>query len=567
MEIEVKRDGGARVRLPILIERLLKNRGYEGESLRLLLNPSFKILKDPNILHDMDLAVGRLVKAFENEEKICIYADYDLDGTSGSVLLQESLLKLGFRNVEIYQPDRFREGYGLKINVVENLAAKGVSLIITVDLGITANKEVKRAQELNVDVIVTDHHLPSGDLPKAVAVVNPNKGICESGLGHLCGTGVAFYLVMALKRAMIAKNLASDSDLDLKSLLDLFCIGTLTDMVPLKDENRVLVRHGLSQLAKTQRPGFRALMASLAFDGGGISSAEVGFKIAPKLNALSRMDTSLKPIDLYTVSDLSTAKSWVQEVMQTNDLRKSYQSMADKLAAEFLASHQVENFVWLYSDQIHRGIMGLVATKVTSQTGLPSFVGHITEAGTIVGSARAPSISSLDLTEILESCASSLHQYGGHAKAAGFELDQLNAEKFRRALKDYFASRTEGVKKVEWQHDGVARLAEISTDFMNWLVHLEPFGNGFPVPSFHLTGQFISNSRLLKGNHLKLTLVDPNDKKSMDAIWFSPPSGKDYLFEFGANTRVDCWVQPQWNEFQGRKTIQLLIQDMVKTAQ
>src|SRR6185312_17143063 len=249
---------------PVLIQKFLLGRGFKDlAEIQNFFQSKLSDLKEPLLMKDMDKAVARLVQVFEKQEKVCVYADFDLDGTSGLALLTDGLRQLGFKNVFLAQPRRLSDGYGFHAHIVEELARQGVTCIVTVDVGITANKAVATASELGIDVIVTDHHQPGPVLPPGFAVVNPNQAGDASGLGYLCGAGVAFYLLRALKRGLINKNLIAESTLDLRSVLDCFCIATLTDMVPLVGDNRSLVKQGLQQLEKTKRPGLKSLLESL----------------------------------------------------------------------------------------------------------------------------------------------------------------------------------------------------------------------------------------------------------------------------------------------------------------
>ncbi len=285
---------------PQLIRRLLEARGFTNPELtQNFLFPKLSSLKDPTSILNMEKACERLLKAFESREKICVYADFDLDGTSGLALLDEGFRQLGFTDVVLAQPKRLSDGYGFHSHIVEDLKTQGVSLIVTVDVGITAFKACETATALGIDVIITDHHQMAAELPKAFCVVNPNQVGDTSGLGYLSGAGVGFYLLRGLKRRMFQAKLISETTLDLKSVLDCFCIATLTDMVPLVGDNRVLVKQGMAELEKTKRPGLRALMNSLDLSGRTLSSQDIAIRFAPKLNALSRMENGVMPIDLF----------------------------------------------------------------------------------------------------------------------------------------------------------------------------------------------------------------------------------------------------------------------------
>ena len=272
---------------PRPLKELLLNRGFTNDQhVDTFFSPNIQNLKDPFLIMGMDKACERLTQALEKNEKICIYADFDLDGTSGCALLKKALLLLGYQNVMAYQPRRLKDGYGFHAHVVEDLKKQNVDLILTCDVGITAFKACEKANELGVDVIITDHHLPAGELPKALVVVNPNQTGDTSGLGYLSGAGVAFTLMRGLKRVLTDKKLGAPEKLNLKDLLDCFTIATLTDMVPLVEDNRVLVQMGLKSLAQTTRPGLAALLAALNLSGKTLTSSDVAIRFAPKLNAL-----------------------------------------------------------------------------------------------------------------------------------------------------------------------------------------------------------------------------------------------------------------------------------------
>lgn len=538
-------------------------RGFDTEeSIQKWLNPSLKVLRDPYVLTDMDKAVRRLVQARENQESIVIYADYDLDGTSGLALLLKAFEWMGFENVGYYQPKRLTEGYGLHSAAIEKLYAEGRRLLLSIDLGITAIDEVETAKSLGMDVIITDHHLPKEKLPDALAVVNPNRGNCNSGLSHLCGTGVAFYLVLALRRALLEQGLLKEA-FDPKALLDCFVIGTVTDMVPLVEENRVLVKHGLLQLAQTKRPGLRVLMQALGLWGNPLTSQDVAIRFAPKLNALSRMEMGIQPIDLYLVQDETEAQLLVERVLTNNQTRQASQKNAEAEAMDYLIENPPKSSIFVYSKNFHRGVVGLVATKLSQEFGLPTFVGSLSEdEGMIVGSARMPEGLQLNALDAMAAAKDALTQFGGHAAAAGFELHEQNAEAFAEALEEFFSAKKISQEPRTWIYDAEATLSDLSPSFMVWYEHLSPFGAQFTPPTFLLKNAQLSQMRELKGGHYRLTLTD-SDRNSRVALWFAPPKNHPLVESgFSGVGRVDALVEPQWNYFAGKRTLQLLIQDL-----
>ncbi|MCM2280568.1 MAG: single-stranded-DNA-specific exonuclease RecJ [Bdellovibrionaceae bacterium] len=563
--------------IPRLIWEVLSSRGLSTqEEIQKWLSPSLRELRDPFALKDMDKAVERIALAHERGEKICVYCDYDLDGTSACAMLKTAFDWLGLRNISHYQPKRLTEGYGLHKEAIRKIRDEGVSLMITADLGITAIEEVEYAREIGLDIVVTDHHLPKEKLPDAVAVVNPNRGNCESELGHLCGTGVAFYLIMALRRTFLERGWLTQP-FDPKLLLDCFVIGTLTDMVPLVRENRVLVKHGLLALAQTRRPGLRALLQALNMWGIPLTSQDVAIRFAPKLNALSRMETGVTPLDLFLAPDESTAETLVAQVLTNNQLRQVSQREAESEAIRQMKEHPPRSVCFVWSPEFHRGVVGLVATRLSQDFGLPAFVGSADESGKIVGSARMPEGLGLSLLDGLEACGDLLVQFGGHAVACGFEVEQKNAPRLAAALEEWFSKQLSEAKASEWVYDAEADLADLNPGFMQWYEQLSPFGAQFEAPVFRLRGVKVAQVYPLKGGHLRLTLGD-HPAYALTAIWFSPPKSflaersgfgaeagggarADVRSDFRSEIKIDVLVEPQWNYFAGRKSLQLLIQD------
>lgn len=550
----------AQKKIPAGIVRLLQSRGFQNfQEAQDFLYPQLKSLKDPYLIVGMKKAVDRLVQAFIHSEKICIYADFDLDGTSGLALLKQGLEALGYRNLLWYQPKRLSEGYGFHASAVEDLARMGVQVIVTVDVGITAPAACKKANELGLDVILTDHHLPSGELPEAFVILNPNQKVCDSQLNYLCGAGVAFYLLRALKRAFFESPDLPKPDFDLRSVLDLFTIATLTDMVPLLEDNRILVKHGLVELQNTQRPGLRALLDELNLSNQVLTSQDVGMKLAPKINALSRMETEILPRDLYLAKDLNHARSLVSDVMKNNSDRVQRQSEAEVEAMKLLESWDNSHFIFVVSPLFHRGVLGLVATKLVQAFNRPCFVGALTESeGVIVGSARVPSGSEVSLVEALSAASQSLSRHGGHSAAAGFELFEKNLEQTKKLLSEYFTALSLKPQQRVVEYDTDLSLEEIDQNFMEWHNFIGPFGVAFPIPLFRLSQFKIAQRKELKGGHLKLEIVSESGKRLKDVLYFSPPPD----FASQPDQSFDALVELQWNYFLGRKSLQVLIKEI-----
>jgi single-stranded-DNA-specific exonuclease len=411
-------------------------------------------------------------------------------------------------------------------------------------------------KDKGMDVILTDHHLPNETLPPVHTLINPNQGNCPSGLGHLCGAGVAYYLFLALKMEFTKRGNPT-GQVDSKEILDCFIIGTLTDMVPLKDENRVLVRHGLKQLEKTKRPGLRALMRALDLENRSLTSSDVGIKLAPKLNALSRMDKGLRPIDIFVEEDEKRALALVEQVLQNNEERKDLQNLAMDRAFEQAALQKGNPFVWVYSTDFHRGVIGLVATRLVQDLGIPAFVGSVDDSGIIHGSGRAP--DGYHLLDAFEACSKVLTRSGGHAQAAGFELRLSDAEEFGSLLKNIYSSNS-GAKDRTKLYDVEVKLEEINVNAMSWMEYLEPFGQGFETPVMKISELEIKSFKTLKGGHLKMELAHPNSQYRMAALYFSPPPGLADRLKIGQI--VDVLTEAQWNYFAGRRSLQLILQGL-----
>jgi single-stranded-DNA-specific exonuclease len=548
--------------LPDLVSRFLLAREIQDAGvLESLFQPKLQNLSDPFLLKGMRQAVDRLVRAFQLQEKVCLYADFDLDGTSGLALLWEAMETLGFQNLVAYQPKRLSEGYGFHASAVEELSREGVSVIVTVDVGITAFEAAGVAKDKGIDVLLTDHHLPVEKLPDVYALVNPNQGTCESGLGYLCGAGVAFYLVRALKRGLVDAGLIQEDVLPLKNLLDFLTIATLTDMVPLIGDNRALVRQGLLQLSGTKRPGLRVLLEELGLYGKNLTSQDVAVKFAPKLNALSRMETGLRPIDLFR-ADSQTAAVMVEQVLENNSARVEFQNQGENRAFELLENWPHEKFIFLASEEFHRGVVGLIATKVSGQKGVPVFIGSKGADGFIVGSARLPAGSELNLLDALSAVGGHLTRFGGHSGAAGFECAVENVERVIGGLAQFFAdvANRPSVKVVDYDLD--LKLEEITPNIMKWFENLGPFGQGFAQPLFCLSEVTIRDSKVLRGGHRKLWIENPATGKSLEALYFSPPSSlRDE--DIARGQTVGLLGELQWNDFAGQRSLQFLVRDLL----
>jgi single-stranded-DNA-specific exonuclease len=542
------------VSFPLLIKKLLSARGFTAdEDVKTFLSASLRHMTSPYTLKDMNLAVDRLVKAFENEEHILVYGDFDLDGSSGLALLVDGLKDFGFHKVTYFQPKRLTDGYGLHAKFIEAFKAQGVDVILTVDLGITAIDAATECRRLGVDLIITDHHQPQEFLPNALAVVNPNRIDCTSGLGYLCGAGVGYYLLLALKMKWFERGVPHKWDP--KASLDLLLIAILTDMVPLKKENRALAKHGLTQFQNTQRPALQFLLKSLKMVGRPLSGQDVAIGFAPKLNALSRLEQGVLPVDLFLEKDIAKAAAITSQALKMNEERKSLQAEAEQEAAALHVVNGDQSFAFVYSENFHKGVIGLVATRLTQNLQIPSFVCAVIE-GHLVGSARAPDTYGISLLEIFSAASECLEGFGGHKSAAGFQMQLGQVDAFRNKLAEILKNPPS--PNLQVRYDTEAELKDLNDETLEALDALGPFGTDFPVPVFLVKNLRIATKTVMRGGHIRFSFTD-NSKNRKTALLFSPPPYATYL---GENQDVDVLVELQWNYYNGRKTTQLLVKDI-----
>lgn len=550
---------------PHLVRAFLFNRGllrrFEStEAFEEWLMPPLKNLQDPFKILDMKKSVERFAEAFAHQEKICIYADFDLDGTSGLALMADGLQQLGYSEVIQYQPKRLSEGYGFHASVVDEMKEQGVSLILTVDVGITAFEAVDRAKEIGMDVIITDHHQPSDQLPNAFTVVNPNRREDLSGLGYLCGAGVAFYFLRALKRELVDRSLIDSKRLDLKSLLDCFTIGTLTDMVPLIEDNRTLVKWGLKVLENSQRHGLRALLDELDLNKRSLTAQDVAIRFAPKLNALSRMELGVRPIDIFQAPTRARATELMATVFSNNATRVSLQEEGEREAQKFWMEWPHRDFFLAVSEKFHRGVVGLIATKIVGDKNVPTFIGSLSADGSVTGSARMPQGRNDSLLDAMASAGHFFNRFGGHDMAAGFEFDHLKKDQIIEGLKSHYSQIDPASAKV-LAFDVEAKLQEVDSQLMDWLEKLGPFGQGFEIPIFRLNELRVDSVNILKAKHLKIRVGQVGAKSSLDLLLFSAPT-RLLKEPPQVGQRIDVLGEIQWNYFSGKKSLQLLVKDL-----
>src|SRR5271165_5941456 len=498
--------------LPVSLARLLAARGVQNaQQAGKFLNPSLGDLHSPYLMMGLRAAVERLRAAIERGETVFIYGDYDVDGTTAIVILQTALELCG-GTVDYHVPHRIREGYGMRDEVIEQAAERGIRVIISVDTGIRAFAAAETARRTGVDLIVTDHHLPGpGGVPQALAVVNPNQNGCDYPCKHLCGAGVAFKLAQGLmQRRLDARLNASDQSRLLMSFMKVVAIATIADAVPLLGENRVFAKLGLQGLRRPVNVGLKALLevAKLG-DGRTLTATEVAFRIIPRLNAAGRMDVARDVVDLFNERDMERARKIAGRLDQLNAGRQEEERRImdgiDRRFAEDPALREAYCVV-LDGEGWHRGVIGITASRVVERHRRPTLV-ISREGDEAHGSGR--SIPSFHLLHALESCRELFSRYGGHAHAVGFALPCSNVEKLRQHLDGYARARlTPADFEPQLEFDRELPLREVTPELYQALLLLEPFGMENREPVFAARGvRLMAPPQAVKDKHVRLRVA------------------------------------------------------------
>ncbi len=497
------------VRLPRLLAVLLAQRKItEPEQAVQFLSPDLSQLHDPFRMLGMRAAVERLRRAITSRERILIYGDYDVDGTV-SVVLLKTLISLAGGQADFHVPHRVREGYGMRREVIERAAADGVELVITADNGIRETEVIDRARELGLDAIVTDHHLPSAGVPQAAAVLNPNQPGCEYPDKNLCGAGVVLKFAQALLTHLDWPP--AKRDRVLRSMLKMVAIATVADLVPLTGENRVFTKLGLEGLRQPKSPGLRTLIGvSGLVVSRGLTAGDVGFRLAPRLNAAGRMDDARAVIDLFSSTDSAEVSGLAEKLDRLNSERQRVEDaivndILERL--EDLPAPEESPMIVAEGEGWHQGVVGIVASRVIERFHRPTLVLSCdTETGKATGSGR--SIQGFHLLEALESCAEVFDRFGGHRQAAGCTLPVERIPELRRRLNEHARSVLSPEDFIpSLRLDAKLPFAEINHRTMEQLARLAPHGIGNPQPAFSTVGvELAAHPRVLKEKHIKLQL-------------------------------------------------------------
>ena len=489
--------------------RVLANRGYRDPSAaRRYLSPALEDLHDPYLLLGMSAALQRLQRAIAARENILLYGDYDVDGTTAVVILKKAI-QLAGAEASVFIPHRLRDGYGMRPEAIEQAAAAGATLLISLDTGIRAAEAVRRARALGMDVIVTDHHLPDAELPPALAVLNPNQPGCGYPEKNLCGAGVAFKLVQALLATLGWP--AGKVRLMTESFLKLVAIATVADVVPLTGENRILVKHGLAGLGSVRNPGLRALFEVAGFAPGQAPTAgQVAFRIAPRLNAAGRMADANDVIELLLTEDPQRGAELAARLHSLNRDRQEAEGEIVRLVLdECLAAPVTDQQAALVfaGQDWHRGVVGIVASRLVDRFHRPVFVLDVDpEQGIAQGSGR--SVPAFHLLEALESMSDLLLRFGGHRQAAGLTLASGRIPEFRERLNAYAAARLAPDDfRAEIEVDACLAFDEITDEVVADVLSMAPFGCGNPAPVFAAFGAEVAGGPwIFKEKHLRVSL-------------------------------------------------------------
>jgi single-stranded-DNA-specific exonuclease len=539
---------------PPLVAQVLWQRNIQtAQAASTFLNVAWDERHDPFGLRDMDRAVERVRRAVDGGERVVVYGDFDTDGVTGVTLLMQ-LFKALAVDVHPYIPLREGEGYGLNIAAIEKLHAEGVNLLVTVDCGISNLAEIARASELGFDTVVLDHHQPPAVLPPAYAVVDPKRDDCTYPFKGLCGVGIAFKLFEALWQVGVRP-----ANLRARDLLDVVALGTIADMMPLIDENRVLVHYGLQAMNMTERPGLLALYEVAKVERGKVDSSGVGFRLSPRINAAGRLEDALLAYSLLLAPDAASAQQYAAQLNSTNTERQSLmrdvQAAARDLALQTGQDHQ--RIMVVAGDNFHHGVVGLAAGRLAEEFARPVLVmGR--EEHTSRGSAR--SVPGFNIVDALAACADLFVKYGGHAAAAGFTIANEHLPELERRLQIIAAERmTEDMLVPQTTIDAEASFSELTLDTQAILERLAPFGMGNPQPRFVSYNVQVLDARTVgaEQQHLKLRLMQ--GRTTHNAIAFGAGA---WIERLERNTAIDVVYSPEINVWQERRSLQLNVVDL-----
>jgi single-stranded-DNA-specific exonuclease len=524
------------------------------------LTASLSSVRAPFALQDLDVAVHRIHKAITENENILIFGDYDVDGITATAVLLEFFEHAG-ANVSYYIPHRIKEGYSLQPEHISRLALPNrIRLIITADCGSGSHAAVAAARKSGIDVIVTDHHTVNEKTPAAAAMLNPQRTDCSAGMETLSGAGVAFELIIGLRRYLREQNFwESRPEPNLKNFCDLVALGTIGDMVPLVEENRIFSKTGLDLLSSAARPGINALCEVAGISNQSIQAEDVAFKLVPRLNAAGRMDHAGLALKLLTTDNMASARQLAQSLNELNSRRQKLERLIlnDILAdLQHHPKHLIKRTLVRWHPEWHQGVLGIVASRIVETYYRPVVLVAVKGA---LGKGSARSIPGFDLYSALQACRHCLEDFGGHAMAAGLTIKAENLVEFQQTFEQAVTRMSQPDDPVpELAIDSEIHFNDISEKLIDEIESLEPFGTGNPAPVFMARNIKVVSAKMVGGNHRKMVLVQDADRsqKPVYAICFN---AEDKMLTETRFTRLAFRLR--WNRWKAQKTIQLIIED------
>ena len=550
----------ARFHISPVLARIIINRDIKEEDFSLYLKSDLSLMHDAGSLYGVEDAYNEIMSEIKNGNKIRVVGDYDIDGVCSSYILVKSLRRFG-ANADVRIPDRIKDGYGINDNIINEAANDKISMIITCDNGIAAHSQMELAKKLGIKVIITDHHEVYQEegkdyLPVADVVINPKRSECKYPFKSICGALVAYKLMEYMYERLYGKKMYEDDELS--DLLEVAAIATIGDVMPLVDENRVLVKHGLKSLMNTNNLGLRALIKATGMEGKKISAYSIGFVIGPCLNAGGRLKNALVALNMFMSRNSDEANEYAMHLKELNDERKDLTAMNVKVAVELAEREYADDDILvIYLENCHESIAGIIAGRVREALGKPTII--LTDAfgedGMIKGSGR--SIESYNMFEALYEVKDIFEKFGGHHMAAGMSLKKDRLDEFRKRLNENSKLTKEDFIQKIWI-DVPLPFSYISLDFVRELEKLEPYGNKNEKPKFARKGiKILSKNILGKNKNVVKMVLEDDDGTRLDGIYFC--DGEAFFEELKGNNEIDIIYYPDINEYGGRESLQVII--------
>lgn len=550
----------ARFHISPVLARIIINRDIKEDDFSLYLKSDLGLMHDAGSLYGVEDAYNEIMSEIKKGNKIRVVGDYDIDGVCSSYILVKSLKRFG-ANADVRIPDRIKDGYGINDNIINEAANDKISMIITCDNGIAAHSQMELARKFGIKVIITDHHEVYQEegkdyLPIADVVINPKRSECKYPFKSICGALVAYKLMEYMYERLYSKKMYEDGELS--DLLEVAAIATIGDVMPLVDENRVLVKHGLKSLMNTKNLGLRALIKATGMEGKKISAYSIGFVIGPCLNAGGRLENALVALNMFMSKNSDEANEYAMHLKELNDERKDLTAMNVKVAVELAEREYADDDILvIYLENCHESIAGIIAGRVREALGKPTII--LTDAfgedGMIKGSGR--SIESYNMFEALYEVKDIFEKFGGHHMAAGMSLKKDRLDEFRKRLNENSKLTKEDFIQKIWI-DVPLPFSYISHDFVRELEKLEPYGNKNEKPKFARKGiKILSKNILGKNKNVVKMVLEDDDGTRLDGIYFC--DGEAFFEELKGNNEIDIIYYPDINEYGGRESLQVII--------